>query len=286
MGLRPPVADAVRQRPSPGINPGEAMRPAEVIVVAHGVLRLNQRYRRRAGPRPVHASRHADGRSLCNSTAPRSTCHLQLRGSGTLVPCAAAGRPRWHCVGAEWWVGWKIRNTSRSKVRPVGAERGKGRLRKQDKGRRDSQKSPNILMNSTEYPRCGGGILRQLARASGGANTRRIRRRQRAGCPCRRPHRQAFAALPSRCCVRAIAGGERFADGALMERGMAIDLSWIGSTRRCALCSRSVNTGSVSDGSLQLRCNGRVRPRSDSLPVSVQSGAPRPVGHSGPRKSK
>jgi len=33
MGLRPPVADAVRQRPPPGNNPGEAMRAAGIVDV-------------------------------------------------------------------------------------------------------------------------------------------------------------------------------------------------------------------------------------------------------------
>ena len=68
----------------------------------------------------------------------------------------------------------------------MGGGRERERLRKQDKGRRDSRKSRSILRNPTEYSSCGGGILRQPAPAPSRerrAISRRFRCRKRCGCP-------------------------------------------------------------------------------------------------------
>ena len=61
----------------------------------------------------------------------------------------------------EWWLAASRYGCEVSEVGSVVEE---ATSRKQDKGGRDSQKSLRILRNPTEYPSCGGGILRQQAR--------------------------------------------------------------------------------------------------------------------------
>lgn len=109
--------------------------------------------------------RQADGRSRCTAAAPRSTRRVQLGGSESVTSALTACCTEASCAVAGSEGGWVHRGRSRGAIGELGAERGKGRLRKQDKGRRDSRKSPRVLRNPTEYRSCDGGSLRQHARA-------------------------------------------------------------------------------------------------------------------------
>jgi hypothetical protein len=156
----------------------------------------------------------------------------------------------------------------------------------------------------------GGGILRSLCASSGirrsiqaaaeGSSANRRGGRQRRCAPDSTPT-ASWLPVPTACSVgvRRVPDSVSYARNlrrrtcsraALpMERGGARPVVDRRHTLLRAVQSigqEGIRFGRISTPTLQIRCKGPVRPRSDSLPVAVQEQASRAVGHSGPHESR